>query len=483
MHHMIPQLVYRVQKAHTLPFHAAMPKRAIKNKPLPLPFVDSFEAETMCRHAYLKSHPQQPQLRNFVPKSLFSSDGTSLMGDAHPEILDRLWGTNCMINPRHAVWQVPSKAVFVAMYHLTAGAAACAELPPGVFAFGGSITASLAVPAFDDEGHRIDFQSLHDAGRAIGNHLASARFWQKIRGGVMLPQRLIGCIEEFAGFGKANLARAVQNIFAGHGVVVDDTNHDDWDETFGRDKNWSWWLTAQGCAPYARTDVDFYVTGDSLEQASERAEALRVELKEVLGEHTAVRTPNTLTLCPGFPERQFQIVLTAHRDLSSVMLFADLDSTAVGFDGRRVWGSGRFLRAVREGVNIVPVGMWELRSDTVGRAAKYVRRGFGVCLGSRKHWTEYPNAVRQETCWIARMKPRYFTADSSNPMEVLLQLKSNTAYNEYKIPRGPGVTPEIVEFFFIQHGAETRLLDAELPLQSEWRLNRKPEDWVVWNYV
>jgi hypothetical protein len=76
----------------------------------------------------------------------------------------------------------------------------------------------------------------------------------------MLPQRLIGCIEEFAGFGKANLARAVQNIFAGHGVVVDDTNHDDWDETFGRDKNWSWWLTAQGCAPYARTDVDFYVT-------------------------------------------------------------------------------------------------------------------------------------------------------------------------------------------------------------------------------
>ena len=265
-------------------------------------------------------------------------------------------------------------------------------------------------------------------------------------------------------------------------MVVDDTNHDDWDDAFGRDKNWSWWLTARGCAPYARTDVDFYVTGDSLEQASERAEALRFELKEVLGEHASVRTPNTLTLCPAFPERHSQIVLTAHRDLSSIMLFADLDSTAVGFDGRQVWGSGRFLRAVREGVNIVPVGMWELRSDTIGRSAKYIRRGFGVCLGSRKHWRAYPTAVRQEACWIARMKPRYFTADSSNPLEVSLQLQSNTAYNEYKIPRGPGVTPEIVEIFFKQHGAETRLLDAKVPLTSEWRLSRKPEDWVQWHF-
>ena len=119
----------------------------------------------------------------------------------------------------------------------------------------------------------------------------------------------------------------------------------------------------------------------------------------------------------------------------------------------------------------------------MGRCAKYVRRGFGVCLGSRKHWTAYPAAVRQEACWIARMRPRYFTADSSNPLEVSLQLKSNTAYNEYKIPRGPGVTPEIVDFFFKQLGAEIRLLDAEAPLQSEWRLSRKPEDWVVWNYV
>ena len=111
-----------------------------------------------------------------------------------------------------------------------------------------------------------------------------------------------------------------------------------------------------------------------------------------------------------------------------------------------------------------------------------MKGGFGVCLGSRKHWRAYPTAVRQEACWIARMKPRYFTADSSNPLEVSLQLQSNTAYNEYKIPRGPGVTPEIVEIFFKQHGAETRLLDAKVPLTSEWRLSRKPEDWVQWHF-
>jgi hypothetical protein len=220
-----------------------------------------------------------------------------------------------------------------------------------------------------------------------------------------------------------------------------------------------------------------------LEVASERAEALKMELRQVLGEHVSVRTPNTLTLCPPFPGRHVQIVLTAHRDLASVMLFADLDSTAAGFDGRQAWGSGRFLRALRTGLNIVPVGMWDMRFDTLHRAAKYVSRGFGVCLGSRKHWSTYPGEDRKEVCWLARMKPRYFTADGTDPLEVTLQLQTNTAYNEYKIPRGPGVTPAIVTMFFRQQGAEMRLLDAEAPLLCEWRLSRRPEDWVLWDYV
>ena len=471
----------------------AMPLKrlALKNLPLPPTWVDSFEAETNCRHAYLKHHPSQPAIKNYVPKNLFSAGGRSVLGAASPDIADRLEGSNFMVNPHYAVWQVPSQAVFVALFHLTAGASACADLPLGTFAFGGAVAASLAVPAFDDEGCRIDFGDLHAAGRAIGKHLAAAKAWREsfspsLADRRLLPRPLLRRIEGFAGFEKRDLARVAAAILAHHNVYIEDGSYDDSNdspESCRHDGNWSWWLTNKGHAPYARTDVDYYVTGSSLRQASERAEALKVELCAVLGEHTAVRTPNTLTLCPAFPARHVQIVLTAHRDPASVMLFADLDSTSASFDGRRVLGSGRFCRALREGVNVVPVGMWAMRDDTLGRAAKYVRRGFGVCLGARKHRDRYPKEARKEVFYVARMSPRYFTADGGDANEVTLQLQSNTAYDEYKIPRGPGVTPEIVKMFFIQQGAEMRLLDATKPLCCEWRLSRKPEDWVLWGWV
>jgi hypothetical protein len=412
------------------------------------------------------------------------------MGDANDSILERFDEAFYLVEPRYAVRQATSQAVFVALFHLTAGASACAELPSGVYAFGGSVAACLAVPIFDDKVVRIDYSCLHMAGKAIGRFLSAARMWRRSLGPDLarrVPEPLVGKIESFLGFEKASLAAEVASILKIHGVFVED-EYDREQSGLGRDGNWSWWLSDGGRAPYARTDVDYYITAVSLEEADIKAEALRQELKEVLGEHVAVRTPNTLTLCPTFPGRHVQIVLTVHLDLASVMLFADLDSTAVGYDGRSVWGCSRFLRAVRGGVNVVPPKMWAERADTMGRAAKYVRRGFGVSLRredglSCMRWDEYDEDDVKELRHAVRLSPPFFTASSTNTAEVSLQLESNTAYNEYKIPRGPGVTPDIVQLFFRRQGADGRILEAEKPLHCERRLSRRPEEWVQWGAV
>jgi len=425
-----------------------------------------------------------------VAAPLFDATGGSSMGPAPETILQRIGSWDCMTSAHKAVWQVPSQAVFTALFHMTAGAAACAELPPGVFVCGGAVTAALAVPAFDDRESRIDFDQLHLAGKAVGRHLAAARAWRRLAGKLPPWSELVGA---FCGFDKAQLASTVEGILRAHGLIA----RDDWtdvetydDDHYGRDGNWTWWLSNWGLGAYARTDVDFYITGASLEETSRRADALKKELRDVLGEHVAVKTPNTLTFCLPFPGRHVQIVLTAHVDLASVMLFADLDSTAAAFDGRRVWGSGRFLRALRLGANVIPEGMWELRDDTLIRAAKYVSRGFAACLGSVKPWHSYPAEARKQVCWLARMKPAYFLAeaDDLSPLEMSLELEMNTAYSEYKLPRGPGVTPEVVAFFLRQKGAEAKLeegraiLRGELPLRCEWRLDRKPENWMLWGF-
>lgn len=467
-----------------------MSKLRLKNAPLPRPLVRHFAEEAEYRHAYLCSHPFAPRIHGGVAHPLFGSDGFSFMGDANVNILQRFDEAHFLVEPRFAVWQASSQAVFVALFHLTAGASACAELPAGVYAFGGSVAACLAIPIFVDRVTRIDYSSLHMAGKAIGRFLSAARMWRRSLGPELagrLPEPLADKIESFLGFEKASLAAAVASILKIHGVFVDD-KYDREQSGFGRDGNWSWWLSDGGHAPYARTDVDYYITAVSLEEAGIKAEALRLELKEVLGEHVAVRTPNTLTLCPPFPGRHVQIVLTAHLDLASVMLFADLDSTAAGYDGRSVWGCGRFLRAVRGGVNVVPPKMWAERVDTIGRAAKYVRRGFGVSLCredglSCMRWDEYDEDDVKELRHAVRFSPPFFTASSTDTAEVSFQLESNTAYNEYKIPRGPGVTPDIVQLFFRRHGAERRILESEKPLHCEWRLSRRPEEWVQWGTV
>lgn len=482
--------VWHIDVCRIMPFRKAI----FKNQPLPQSFVDSFSEEASCRRAYLL-RPDEPNLnlKKLILKKLFAVDGTSLLGEASGDVKSRRAATSneYLVNPRYGIWQVPSKAIFTALFHLTAGASACADLPRGTVAVGGAVTAALAVPVFDDAGTRIDFANFHLAGQEIGRHIFVSRFWHgKVIHSNILPARMLLLIGDFAGFGKKIIAMEVLKILNKHNLSLKDEEPDSEDDDesrygnskYGHDGNMSWWLSNSGYAPYARTDVDFYITAATLQEADERAEALKSEMTEILGDHASIRTPNTLTLCPAFPGRHVQIVLTVHKDLASVLLFADLDSTAVGFDGHDVWGTGRFLRAVRGGANVIPPNMWVKRRDTVARAAKYVKRGFGVCL--HEHHTR-DDALALEAIkkihHIARMEKAYYRVTGDDADENTI-VPENTGYNEYKIPRGPGVTPEIVTKFFAQHGPK-RLTEAHDPLSCIWRLSFEPEEWMKWGVV
>jgi hypothetical protein len=138
----------------------------------------------------------------------------------------------------------------------------------------------LAVPIFDNKFARIDYDSLHMAGKAIGRFLSVARMWRRSPGLKLakvhrLPELLMEKIGSFLGFEKASLAAEVASILKIHGVFVED-EYDREAVGFGRDGNWSWWLSDGGHAPYARTDVDYYI---SLEEAGIKAEALRRDVR------------------------------------------------------------------------------------------------------------------------------------------------------------------------------------------------------------
>jgi len=102
-------------------------------------------------------------------------------------------------------------------------------------------------------------------------------------------------------------------------------------------------------------------------------------------ESLIVRTEHTVSIIGKWPRRHVQLIWTSCQSLSELLSFADLDCTALAYDGTTVWATRRALRALETGYNVVspawlhgvaPKGCVDLRS----RLVKYVPRGFGTLL-------------------------------------------------------------------------------------------------------
>lgn len=435
---------------------------------------------------------------------------------------------------QYKLWQ-PSLDAFTALLHLAAGPAACVQMPPGVYMIGGVCTAAIAVPHFDSSGAAIDFSQLETAGARIRGHLQDQRArqaltqdWPLFTHGLPLPRTAKHILGQFLGVGR-DIAAEVASTLEGLNLRVNDAEYEqavqqhiqemeDFQQMHGGDAdypqypwggtdNWSWYLSDDGYAPYARADVDFCVTGSSLEQCSRTAELLVQRLLPLLGDCAIVRTANTVTLCPDWPQRHVQVVLLAVPTLSAAFLFADLDCTTVAWDGQMAAGCQRSVRAIRRGANEVPEAMVARRSDTMKRVSKYVARGFSYVVPAdltelavfaelermTRHYMDmqqrFPAVVDEESSSSSSSSSSSAGVDDGDEddgdggdelHQPTLRLWPNTGYDEFKLPRGVGVTASFLRRFMQSRDAGGKLMEPSDQLVCTWKLDRAPEDWIFW---
>ena len=76
-----------------------------------------------------------------------------------------------------------------------------------------------------------------------------------------------------------------------------------------------------------------------------------------------------------------QIVLRLYESPAEVLLGFDCDCCCVGFDGDRVWGLPRALRAIQYGTNILnPLHAWPSKASYEFRLVKYALRGYSISV-------------------------------------------------------------------------------------------------------
>ena len=220
-----------------------------------------------------------------------------------------------------------------------------------------------------------------------------------------------------------------------------------------------------GKGEYARADVDIIVV-DSCAVEAERKMLQTLQLVRcAVGPHIVIRTPNGLTVVPQFPQKHIQIITLYNHSLSEYLNFVDLDCTSMAYDGDRVFGSRRAVLAFAGRSNLVTEQMLNIRRDTPRRIAKYARRGFGLNLFCGQDAWEFDTtaAKLQDVRRLFEKAPRWtigirfgdlLEGEWETEEYARCLVEHSPSYSETNLPRGHGITPEIVVQFLWQYQAK-----------------------------
>jgi ankyrin repeat protein len=127
------------------------------------------------------------------------------------------------------------------------------------------------------------------------------------------------------------------------------------------------------------SDIDLFLYGLSQEEAEQKL----VEIYEAVQavnpyEIRVFRSAHALTLVSRYPFRHIQIVLRLYNSPAEILMGFDVDSCAVGFDGKDVYTCPRTALAIATQTNVVDMSR---RSPSYEmRLAKYAQRGFEVVV-------------------------------------------------------------------------------------------------------
>lgn len=167
-------------------------------------------------------------------------------------------------------------------------------------------------------------------------------------------------------------------------------------------------------AAWDDADIDLFVVADhAAETVRKTVATLQRNIGALSGGREAVvlRTKNTLTIVGGAPFPNVQVVCKTIRNCQELLVHADVDCTAMGYDGEQVWTSTRALRAIACKHNFIPklllTGFGHKVTRSLARFNKYLHRGFGVLVF--------------EHC---RHAPRCDHSIPSGSLEKLLRLKA-----------------------------------------------------------
>ena len=387
----------------------------------------------------------------------------------------------------YPVTLTPHKSVFRALFYAFAGPVAALPLPPGCFFGGSAVLAAMTLPQGYNDQQFINAASL------LCHHIYEVKkvctlalYRGLTRVASTCPKfTIIREIMAFAAFTHEDVVLQLDSFKP--------TGADD-DEDVKRDYHYAdpcWW-DDNGCGPYNRSDVDIFVCAETIDEANTKVKVIYESITRDV-DCVVVKTPHTITFACSWPLRHIQVVLLIGTTPSTHLLFADLDCTAICFDGHDVLTTERCRFALAHKVNIVPPRMLQIRKDEPKRVAKYVKRGFSVFYlpDSSFSITEFEDlkaSISTELEYKGKpylnlslddtwMNAKTGALDTANVLNILS--RTNTVYSEVNIPRMRYLTSECIGAFFRHLGT---LVDSvhQIPC-CRFKLVDKPlEQWVKW---
>eukprot|EP00854_Cymbomonas_tetramitiformis_P018187 gene18187-21666_t len=130
---------------------------------------------------------------------------------------------------------------------------------------------------------------------------------------------------------------------------------------------------------YPGSDIDLFFYG--LEETEAKAKMIEVYeaiCEAIPYEVIVFRSTHAVTIVSQYPYRHIQIVLRLYSSPYEVLAGFDVDTCAVGFDGKDVWVAPRCHQALVS--QILPVDMTRRSPTYEMRLAKYASRGFEVAV-------------------------------------------------------------------------------------------------------
>eukprot|EP01125_Pyxidicula_operculata_P001312 TRINITY_DN11207_c0_g1_i1.p1 TRINITY_DN11207_c0_g1~~TRINITY_DN11207_c0_g1_i1.p1 ORF type:complete len:740 (-),score=168.33 TRINITY_DN11207_c0_g1_i1:95-2278(-) len=132
---------------------------------------------------------------------------------------------------------------------------------------------------------------------------------------------------------------------------------------------------------YPSSDIDLFIIASKVTHWVAAVERILKHLKDKVGEVIFLHTQETITIITGYPNRNIQIPKKYFPQMNKLLIYADLDCTAMGFDGETVYATPRSMVSLNYLWNIATNRSKNIRLKVYeDRLAKYSQRGYKVVL-------------------------------------------------------------------------------------------------------